>query len=67
MAWRKDAYLNAAGNRIVCAAHGALFLVDSGRCVRGPCLGESLHPVALNIHGNGEVHFVPTKKKESSS
>ena len=57
MAWRKDAYLNAAGDRIVCAAHGALFEVDSGRCTLGPCLGDVLTPVRLNIHPNGEVHI----------
>ena len=43
--WRRDAYLSAAGDHIVCAAHGALFEIDSGRCVLGPCLGEHLQPV----------------------
>lgn len=27
---------------LICAAHGAVFAMDSGRCVQGPCLGESL-------------------------
>lgn len=36
MAWRKDAYLDAAGERIVCAAHGAQFEIDSGLCTLGP-------------------------------
>lgn len=57
MAWRKDAYLNAAGDRIVCAAHGARFEIDTGLCTLGPCLGESLTPVGLLIHDNGEVHL----------
>ena len=57
MAWRKDAYLNAAGDRIVCAAHGAQFEVDTGRCTLGPCLGESLTPVRLHILPDGEVHI----------
>jgi nitrite reductase/ring-hydroxylating ferredoxin subunit len=30
MAWRKDAYLNYERNRIVCAAHGAQFDIESG-------------------------------------
>ena len=29
MAWRRDAYLNEAGARIVCHAHGAEFLPES--------------------------------------
>jgi nitrite reductase/ring-hydroxylating ferredoxin subunit len=57
MAWRKDAYLNAAADRIVCAAHGAQFAVDTGLCTLGPCLGQSLTPVALQIHPDGEVHL----------
>ena len=27
----KDAYLNAAGNHIVCASHGAEFEIETGR------------------------------------
>jgi nitrite reductase/ring-hydroxylating ferredoxin subunit len=60
MAWRKDAYLNAAGDRIVCGAHGALFEITSGRCTLGPCLGEALTPVRLIVHDNGEVHLADT-------
>ena len=54
MAWRRHAYLSAAGDRIVCAAHGALFEPDTGLCVSGPCLGERLQPVAFVIDG-GEI------------
>ena len=52
--WRKDAYLDAAGEAIVCSAHGARFDIASGRCVLGPCLGESLTPVPLELD-DGEV------------
>lgn len=57
MAWRQDAYLNAARDRIVCAAHGAQFEIPTGRCVLGPCLGDALTPVPLTLHDNGEVHL----------
>ena len=57
MAWRKDAYLNAAGDRIVCAAHGAQFEVDTGRCTLGPCLGQFLQPVAVLRDGAGHLHI----------
>jgi Ferredoxin subunits of nitrite reductase and ring-hydroxylating dioxygenases len=40
--YRKDRYLSADGERIVCYAHGAQFLPDSGECVYGPCLGHAL-------------------------
>lgn len=47
MAWRKDAFLNADGSRIVCAAHGAQFDIASGVCLLGPCIGQSLTRVEL--------------------
>lgn len=54
MNWRKDAFLDADGTRIVCAAHGALFMPDTGTCILGPCLGQSLTPVPLTLRG-GDV------------
>jgi nitrite reductase/ring-hydroxylating ferredoxin subunit len=55
MAWRKDAYLNADGTRIVCHAHGAEFLPDSGMCVLGPCMGKRLTAVPIIIDLRGEL------------
>jgi nitrite reductase/ring-hydroxylating ferredoxin subunit len=49
MAWRRHEYLNAARDRIVCAAHGAQFEIDTGLCVLGPCLGDRLTPVPWRI------------------
>ena len=57
MAWRKDAYLNAARDRIVCAAHGAQFEIDTGRCTLGPCLGQTLTRVPLTLEGDGGIHL----------
>jgi nitrite reductase/ring-hydroxylating ferredoxin subunit len=55
MAWRKDAYLNADGSRIVCHAHGAEFLPDSGMCVQGPCVGKGLTAVPIIIDLRGDL------------
>jgi nitrite reductase/ring-hydroxylating ferredoxin subunit len=57
MAWRKDAYLNFDRNRIVCAAHGAQFDIESGACVLGPCLGQSLQRVELVITKESEIYI----------
>lgn len=57
MAWRRHAYLNAERSHIVCAAHGALFEIDGGACVRGPCLGRALKAIALTVNAAGEVHL----------
>lgn len=47
--WRRHAYLNAARSRIVCCAHGAEFDIESGRCIKGPAMGQSLEKVALTV------------------
>lgn len=54
MAWKKDEFLNGDRSRIVCAAHGALFDIPTGTCEAGPCLGDALEPVPIEVRG-GEV------------
>lgn len=53
--WRKDAYLDAAGDAIVCSSHGARFDIVSGRCTLGPCLGQALVRVPLEVSPTGDV------------
>jgi nitrite reductase/ring-hydroxylating ferredoxin subunit len=65
MAWRKDAYLNHDRNRIVCAAHGAQFDIESGACVLGPCPGQSLQRVALTTTPQGHIYIRPRGEEET--
>jgi nitrite reductase/ring-hydroxylating ferredoxin subunit len=65
MAWRKDAYLNYDRNRIVCAAHGAQFDIESGSCVLGPCLGQSLQRVRLMITPERDIYIRPEGEEEA--
>ncbi|SFB13260.1 Rieske (2Fe-2S) protein [Azotobacter beijerinckii] len=37
-----DQFLDPSGSLIQCATHGALFLIDDGECVAGPCAGQHL-------------------------
>lgn len=46
--WQPDQFLDTSGSLIQCATHGALFLIDSGECVAGPCAGQALR--ALPCH-----------------
>ena len=43
--WEKDAFLDAEGLYIKCTNHGAFFIPETGECIQGPCLGDSLWPV----------------------
>ncbi|MGF7190930.1 nitrite reductase/ring-hydroxylating ferredoxin subunit [Robbsia andropogonis] len=61
MAWRKDAYLNSDGTRIVCFAHGAQFDIATGECLVGPCLGQRLTRLDTAVTAHGDVGvFMPT-------
>ena len=51
--WREDDFLDASASLIQCAHHGALFLIESGECVTGPCAGQSLHKVACREDREG--------------
>ncbi len=67
MAWRKDAYLSGDGRDIVCSAHGARFDIETGVCMLGPCLGQSLTPVPLIINDDGEIHLAIATEPETNT
>jgi len=47
--WQPDRFLTADGQRILCATHGAEFGIADGVCVRGPCLGDRLEAVMIQV------------------
>tara|TARA_Y100001936_G_scaffold204926_1_gene208656 strand:+ start:29391 stop:29762 length:372 start_codon:yes stop_codon:yes gene_type:complete len=47
--WKPDAFLTSEAEYILCAVHGALFEIEDGMCVYGPCLGRSLAPIEVRI------------------
>jgi len=47
--WTPHRFLSADGRRIVCATHGAEFGIADGVCIRGPCAGDRLGPVRVEI------------------
>ena len=51
--WQPDHFLDASASLIQCATHGALFLIESGECVTGPCAGESLAALACREQDGG--------------
>jgi nitrite reductase/ring-hydroxylating ferredoxin subunit len=42
-------FLDAAGRHILCTNHGALFRIEDGICVKGPCLGAALAAVLAEV------------------
>lgn len=51
--WQPDRFLDSSASLIQCARHGALFLVEDGECVAGPCEGESLDALACREDAQG--------------
>jgi nitrite reductase/ring-hydroxylating ferredoxin subunit len=47
-AWPNE-LLAEDGRTLVCATHGALFAPDTGRCIAGPCAGDALAPLAVQV------------------
>jgi len=44
-------FLNREGTHILCTNHGALFRIGDGHCVSGPCAGDNLRPIPVEVRG----------------
>lgn len=53
----EDQFMDRDQQYIICSTHGALFEVESGHCIWGPCQGESLTPVAIAVHSDGGIYL----------
>ena len=42
-------FLNLDKTHILCSMHGAMFRIEDGFCVNGPCLGASLEAVTASV------------------
>ena len=56
--WIPDRFLDLEKQHILCATHGALFRIEDGYCLAGPCAGKSLKPVSITVE-SGCVCFNP--------
>ena len=57
--WAPGQFLKSREGLLVCAAHGASFELDGGLCVAGPCRGDALRPVAVEVR-DGQVWLSPS-------
>ena len=53
--WQPHQFLDLTGHFILCATHGALFRFEDGFCLRGPCAGQRLAPVAVRVEAGSVV------------
>lgn len=52
--WAPGKFLKSREGHLVCAAHGASFELVNGDCVAGPCRGDALRVVAVEVR-EGQV------------
>jgi len=53
--WAPGQFLKSKDGLLVCAAHGASFETAAGVCVAGPCRGERLRAVAVEVRDGAVV------------
>lgn len=51
--WAPGKFLQSKDGLLVCAAHGASFELREGACVAGPCRGDALRAVTLDVVEGG--------------
>ena len=56
--WEEDRFLDDDGALIRCSTHGALFQVNDGLCLVGPCKGKYLKAVPYTVQ-NGLLMVSP--------
>jgi nitrite reductase/ring-hydroxylating ferredoxin subunit len=56
--WLPDQFMSEDGGHILCHTHGALFRIEDGHCVAGPCAGDALRPVAVERDAADQVVLV---------
>jgi nitrite reductase/ring-hydroxylating ferredoxin subunit len=47
--FRPHRFLTPDGALILCGSHGALFARDTGLCILGPCAGQSLTRIPVDV------------------
>ena len=54
--WQPDEFLDIDASMIQCSSHGALFRIEDGQCLLGPCQGQSLISMDFTIQ-NGQINI----------
>ncbi|TCM67049.1 nitrite reductase/ring-hydroxylating ferredoxin subunit [Acinetobacter calcoaceticus] len=53
----ENQFLDQDREYIECSTHGALFVVETGECIAGPCMGESLQAIKIKVHSDGGIYL----------
>lgn len=65
--WKPDSFLSRDHSNIICASHGALYDISSGKCIEGPCVGKYLTPVEVRVEGGRIIVVGPNRQASGYS
>ena len=64
--WQPDNFLDSSGELIQCSTHGALFRIQDGLCISGPCINQSLAVITTEVQENDIICFIPNARTHYS-
>lgn len=56
--WQPNEFLSLEGTHIQCSTHGALFTLEEGYCIAGPCRGQSLTVLQTEVDTDGNLYLL---------
>ena len=64
--WRPDDLMDPSNSYLQCSMHGALFQTDSGLCIEGPCVGDGLFKLEIELR-DGIIYLLNGEKIPESA
>ena len=61
--WDRGHFFDLNQRDLICATHGALYRVDTGECVGGPCNGTGLEALKV-VERGGTVYMIDSRYGE---
>mgnify|MGYP003654028503 CR=1 FL=1 len=55
--WRPGDFMDPSNSYLQCSMHGALFQTGSGVCIEGPCVGDKLYKLDIELR-NGIIYLL---------
>jgi len=62
--WQPDQFMDYDKKFIQCAMHAAIFDLNTGLCVSGPCQGDHLDNIPCNIEADNSTITIPVIFRE---
>jgi nitrite reductase/ring-hydroxylating ferredoxin subunit len=55
--WPENRFFDKAGDKLMCATHGAVFRPEDGYCIAGPCARQSIERIEISVE-DGRIFWL---------